>query len=247
MRILTGVIEDSSIEEIIAALPPRIQKRAEEIKGILETNIPQTSILRIKCCLDLIRELDIQIRIIMEMVGHLVREKKRSIRILTSVPGIGYLAAVTIIAEIGDFKDFSSGHKLASWLGLVSKVNQSADYLKMGTITKRGSKVARWILEQVAHTSARSKNTRFGSFFQRKVDAIGFEETIIAIARKIVTIIWHLMVNDEEYEEREDNKKPDVRIPKSREPKYLSLDEILSLIRDVNVFLKSPDPEGEAG
>jgi transposase len=100
---------------------------------------------------------------------------------------------------------------------------------------------------QVTHAAARSKNTRFGAFFLRKMHDMGFGKTIVALARKIITIVWHLMVNDEEYEEQGDYGKPDVRIPKSKDPRFLSLDEILTLIRDANVFLKSPDPDGEPG
>ena len=44
-----------------------------------------------------------------------------------SVPGIGEIRAATLVAEIGNFKDFSSGNKLASWLGIVPNVYQSAD------------------------------------------------------------------------------------------------------------------------
>ena len=44
-----------------------------------------------------------------------------------SVPGIGELGAAIFIAEIGNFRDFLSGDKLASWLGLVPNVYQSAD------------------------------------------------------------------------------------------------------------------------
>ncbi|AKB32832.1 Mobile element protein [Methanosarcina siciliae HI350] len=46
-----------------------------------------------------------------------------------SVPGVGELGAATLIAEIGDFKGFSSGNKLASWLGIVPNVYQSASRL----------------------------------------------------------------------------------------------------------------------
>ncbi len=63
--------------------------------------------------------------------------------ILKSVPGIGNIAAVTLIAEIGNFSDFPSGDKLASWLGIVPNVYQSADKLRTGSITKRGSEHAR--------------------------------------------------------------------------------------------------------
>ena len=57
-------------------------------------------------------------------------------KILKSVPGIGNIAAVTLLAENGNFSDFPSGNKLASWLGLVPNVYQSADTLRTGGITK---------------------------------------------------------------------------------------------------------------
>ena len=247
MIILSGVTSGKPISEILADLPTRMQKHVEKITEVLETNLPQTAIIRIKCCLDLIKELDSQIGIIMQLVSQLVANKKHEIRILTSVPGVGYLAAVTLIAEIGDFKDFPSGDKLASWLGIVPKVYQSADHLKTGAITKRGSKVARWILIQVANAAARSKNTKFGEFFNRKIGIIGFGKTIVALARKIVIIIWHLMINNELYEETEGTRKMEVYIPKSKEPKYLSLDEILDLIRNANIYLKESDPHRETG
>ena len=44
-----------------------------------------------------------------------------------SVPGIDELGTATLIAEIGDFNNFSSGDKLASWLGVVPNMYQSAD------------------------------------------------------------------------------------------------------------------------
>ena len=58
------------------------------------------------------------------------------------------------------FKDFSSSDKLASWLGIVSKVYQSADHQVKRSITKRGLKLGRWILTQAAHAAARKKKKR---------------------------------------------------------------------------------------
>jgi len=50
--------------------------------------------------------------------------------ILKSVPSIGELSAASLIVEIGDFKDFSSGNKLASWLRIVlMRINQQINYM----------------------------------------------------------------------------------------------------------------------
>jgi transposase len=181
-------------------------------------------------------------KIILQLVHRHVTGQTRLIRILTSVPGIGYLAAVTLIAEIGDFRDFTSGDKLASWAGLVPTVNQSADHLRMGAITRRGSRTLRWILVEIAHAAVRTRSSRFYAFFAKKVGLIGFGKTIVAMARKIVTILWHLVVNDEEYEEPEGNRKQEIRIPKARLPKFLTPNEMLRVLAEANIFLKGSDP-----
>nr|WP_292395516.1 hypothetical protein [Methanoculleus sp. UBA303] len=73
---------------------------------------------------------------------------------------------------------------------------------------------------------------------------IGFSKTIVAVARKIVTIFWHLVVNDEEYEENERNRKQEIRIPKVKQPKFLTLNEMLQVLVEANIFLKQSDPHG---
>lgn len=55
------------------------------------------------------------------------------------------------------------------------------------------------------------------------------------------------MIRNELYEETEGTRKLEVYIPKSKEPKYLSLDEILDLIRNANIYLKEPNPHRETG
>ena len=134
--ILNGIGTGMTVEELLATLPTKTRKRSKEICTVLETTIPPLVIVLLHCCLDLIRNLDDQIAVIMQMVNQCVKNHQRTIRILTSVPGIGYLAAVMLIPKIGTFNDFASGDKLASWVSLVSIVNQSADHLSMGSITK---------------------------------------------------------------------------------------------------------------
>ncbi len=64
------------------------------------------------------------------------------------------------------------------------------------------------------------------------------------MARKIVTILGHLVVNDEEYEEPEGNRKQEIRIPKAKQPKFLTLNEMLKILAEANIFLKGSDPQG---
>jgi transposase len=67
MLILTGITEGKTIEDILAALPTRTRKRSEEIRRVLETTLPESAIVRMQCCLNLIKEIDDQIEIILQL------------------------------------------------------------------------------------------------------------------------------------------------------------------------------------
>ena len=86
-------------------------------------------------------------------------------KIALSMPGMGFVSASTILAEIGDFRDFSSPDKLAAYCGLVPSVYQSAGKLINGHITKHGSPHIRAMIIEVAHAIIRSKrNSRLKKF-----------------------------------------------------------------------------------
>ncbi|RQD81390.1 IS110 family transposase, partial [Methanosalsum natronophilum] len=187
--ILSGICDGQDIDHIVSKLTHNVRKKADQIRAIFKKEVPQYVLIRLKSCLEIIESVDKQITILEnEIFRYANKYHKREMDILLSCPGIGELSAATLIAEICDFHDFSSGDKLASWLGIVPNVYQSADKYYNGRITKRGSRVARWILTQVAQAAARTKKSRLKMFFNSKVKTIGFQRAIIALARKIVTI-----------------------------------------------------------
>jgi len=155
-----------------------------------------------------------------------------------SISGIGEIGAATLISEIGNLRDFPSGDKLASWLGIVPNVYQSADKYYKGRITKRGSKVARWILTQIAQAAARKKNSRLKEFFNRKIKSIGYAKAIIELARKIVTIIWHLIINDEMYQDETGYQKGEVHKRKIVETEIFSVDERIKIISGIIAIME---------
>ena len=211
-NILSGITSGKSIDEIIECLSPYVRKKSSQIREILNKEISQSAVFRLQICLELIKYLDVEIESLeKEIFSSAYSIHKREMEILMSVPGIGELGAATLIAEIGNFKDFSTGDKLASWLGVVPNVYQSADKFYNGRITKRGSKEARWILTQIAQSASRKKNSKLKEFFNRKKKSIGHAKSIIALARKIVTIIWHLVTNDEMYEDGTGYQKGEIQ------------------------------------
>ena len=110
---------------------------------------------------------------------------KEDLEIAMSIHGMGFTSVSTILAEIGNFRDFLTAEQLASWCGLTPKVSQSADVLVTGSITKQGSKHIRRILVQVAHIIARSGNSKLKTFFMRIQVKKGTKKAIVALARKL--------------------------------------------------------------
>ncbi|MDE4907353.1 transposase [Methanogenium marinum] len=152
---------------------------------------------------------------------------------MRSVPGVGHIAASVLISEIGDVSDFSSGKKLAAWTGIVPSIYQSAGTLRTGSITKRGNRHLWWILVEIAHSCARMKGTKLWTFFERIKKRSGYKKAIVALARKNLTIIWHLLTYKELFvDESYIPKKQSVVPAFLTMVRKIGIDEALSLIQN---------------
>lgn len=117
---------------------------------------------------------------------------------LMSIPGIGAVTAYTILAEIGDIERFAQADKLTSYLGLVPRIDQSGNHLKMGRITKLGNTYVRWILVQAAHRIARTElwARRFVARISKRG---GKKKAIVALARKLAVIVYCILKEKRQY------------------------------------------------
>ena len=243
--VLRGITEGRSIDDIIERFPERMKKRENEFREILKKQISYDAVLRLKLCLNIMSEIDNSIKFIENRIFNWAyTNRKREMELLMSVPGIGEISAVTLIAEIGDFNDFPTPSKLASWLGIVPNVYQSANKYYSSTITKRCSKYARWILIQVAHvTAARTKKNKLRAFFNRKKPVIGYNKAIVALAHKIVRTIWSLIVNGNCYQDEYNFSKEEFKPSYSVELEEISIDECLSIFVQAKSALTKKDPD----
>ena len=199
IELVNGLISGKPIEAIIGDTNNSwIKKRAEEIKQAVKGTLGATQALVIRECTEIIKTIDSRIENIDAEIRSRMKTKDEDLKISMSIPGIGFVAGSTILAEIGNIKDFKTPDKLAVWTGIVSSVYQSADKLNSGKITKRGSKHLRWILVEVAQGAIKVKRrNKLKSFFQRIKTRKGFKKAIVALARKILCILHHLLTNRE--------------------------------------------------
>jgi len=200
--ILDGLIKGNNIDEVIAGIPSkRGRNNGDQIRAAIKTGLDQIQVFLIRSHLDTIDCLTQKLDEIDLEIKQRISGRKEDLKIAMSVPGIGFTAATTILAEIGNYRDFSSPDKLAAWCGIVPSVYQSADKLINGSITKQGSKHIRWILVQVAQAATKKKGSKLRKFFLRVKARKGHNVAVVALARKILCILYHLLMNQEMYQE----------------------------------------------
>jgi transposase len=120
------------------------------------------------------------------------------VRLLMTLPGVAHGVALTLIAALGDITRFRDGDHAASYLGLTPIVRQSAGKCYRGPITKVGSSTARAMLTQAAQHAAEHPGP-LGAFYRRLKKRKARNVAIVATARKLVTIAFLMLRNNEPY------------------------------------------------
>jgi transposase len=131
-----------------------------------------------------------------DMAGLAFRENE--VRLLMTIPGVDYPVAVALLAAIGDIRRFASPRKLCAYLGLVPSVHNSGNRQWHGRITKQGNSAARWMLVQAGHQLSRLSSP-IRPFFERLRAKKGRQVAVVAVARKLATLAWHLLTDGQPY------------------------------------------------
>jgi transposase len=125
----------------------------------------------------------------------------RYVPLLLSVPGIGWVLAYTIAAEIGDITRFPSPTKLAGYTGLCPRVYQSGESDRRGPLAKQGPKYLRWALVEAA-THA-STHPVYRERYQRTKTRLGRQRGArvaqVDLARKLAEAIWHMLIRNQPF------------------------------------------------
>lgn len=120
---------------------------------------------------------------------------------LDGIPGVNRRVAEIVLAEIGiNMDQFPSDGHLASWAGMCPGRNVSAGKRLSGK-TNKGSPWLRAALVEAAHGAARSKNTYLGEQYRRLARRIGKKKALIAVARSILVMMYHILKEEKTYHE----------------------------------------------
>lgn len=113
----------------------------------------------------------------------------RQVALIESIPGIGRIGAVTIVAETGDITRFKNIDQLSAYAGLAPTVSQSGESIHHGHISKQGPPTLRWVLQQSAWVAIRT-SPQARSIYARISKRAGAKKAATALARKLLSYAW---------------------------------------------------------
>jgi len=177
---------------------------------LAELVLPKAEEIILGSCLKLIDELD---REVAALEGEIYERAKQipDVKLLLRLPGLDVISIMTILAEIGDISRFRSPKKICSYAGLATRVHSSGKTHYTGHITKAGRSTLRWILVQVAHRAVKVPGP-LREFYLRLKAKKGARVAIVAVARKLLVLIWTLLTRKQEY--REPSRRYEAKVRK---------------------------------
>jgi transposase len=125
-------------------------------------------------------------------------KQKQTIKLLKTIPGVGPITAVTILAEIGEIQRFNSPKALCHWAGLTPRVRQSDQVVRHGRITKQGSPYLRAAMTRSATVASRI-SPKWRTVHSKLVPRCGKTGAKVAVARRLLTVVYHMLKKQQPY------------------------------------------------
>mgnify|MGYP002562575550 CR=1 FL=1 len=167
----------------------------DSIEGYQMTSSQKERILLVRTHMEFIQK---SLQTLDAKLDELVAPYENAITLLCTIPGVDRSSAITILSEIGtNMSQFNSSKRLCCWAGLTPGNNESAGKKKSVRITRAGVYL-KPALVQCAHAAVKSTTTPYyKSKYERLAKRRGKKKAIIAIARMILTAIYHMLTNGE--------------------------------------------------
>ena len=163
----------------------------ESIEGYQMTSSQKERMLMVRSHLEFMQQ---SIDSLDSKLDELTAPYENAVSLLCTIPGVDRASAITIISEIGtDMTQFNSSKRLCCWAGLTPGNNESAGKKKSVRITRAGVYL-KPALVQCAHAAVKSTAT---PYYKNKCERLakrrGKKRAIIAIARMILTAVYHML------------------------------------------------------
>lgn len=195
----------------------RVKATPEAFELALDGDVTPSTLMKMRTIRNHLDFLEKQKTELEQSMASLSEDFSHQLKLLDSAPGISSISAISIISEIGDnMKVFGSVGKFLSWIGVVPQNNESAGKKKSTRIAK-GNSWLKPVIVQCANAAIKDKkHPEIREKYLELRGRRGHKKAIIAIAKRLLTSIYYMLLRDEEYKpntgKRTAPKKGDIDI-----------------------------------
>ena len=155
----------------------------------------------IESYLRVLKPLDDEIKLLSKHLRGLADDDE-DVKLLMTIPGIGYYSALLVKSEIDDVNRFPFGDRLCSYAGLVPSTHASGSTVRHGGITKEGSRWLRWVMVEAAQTHVHKYDTSITKAYHRIAERRGRRVAVVACARKLLLCCYSVLKNKRVYHDQ---------------------------------------------
>lgn len=190
-----------SVDDIQNAVSRNTKKSPQEIQLAISGRLNPNECFLLADFLNQLASIQQHIDLILDKMNEIAQPYAHIIEQLDSIIGIDITAALLILAEVGANvqQNFKSSAHLCSWAGLSPRNDQSAGKIKSKKVL-HGNPHIKSILCQTAWVAARNRNNPFGRWFWANQGRLGKKKAIVAVSRKILSLIYHLLTTNQFYD-----------------------------------------------
>jgi len=120
--------------------------------------------------------------------------------LLQTHPGVGLLTSLVLVHTLWPVERFRNGRKVTAYLGMDPVEDSSADRRRIGSISKQGSRLARFLVVEAASTAAKC-DKGLKSFYQRLTNRQGKPKAKVAVGRKLLVRCFIMLRDQIDYDE----------------------------------------------
>lgn len=230
MRILSYLNYRHSLIKSRTAVANQLQAMARSL-GLarfgIKAKFAETKMLAMTAEAELVELIESRFRVHQMLTAEieLIRRKlsakaahDKQAKLLLTHPGVGELTALCLVHTLGDVGRFGRKEQVTAFVGLVPLDESSGERHRIGSISKHGSKLLRYLLGQAGQKSFADQ--RLQQFYQRVSRRRGTAKAKVAVARKLLERCYLMLRDNIDYEEF--RRRGEVGLPDSPRSKCSS-------------------------